>query len=221
MRHSLLAAVALLLPATAIAQDDAPAAEDAEAAEAEPAGPVSYTIDSGKSFLAVRTYKEGIGSAVAHNHAIRAKKTTGTITWGEGGAGCAFDVTVDVPSMAVDADADRKRLGLEGSVSADQRAEIQGNMLAAGQLNAAAHKSMRFQASDCTEGSVRGTLTIVGKGVSKKVPLKVTTEGDALRARGKLELKHTEFGIEPYSAAFGAIRNGDRLTMTIDLHANK
>ena len=42
----------------------------------------------------MRTYKEGIGSALAHNHAIRAKKTTGTITWGEGGAGCAFDVTV-------------------------------------------------------------------------------------------------------------------------------
>jgi len=210
------------LPLTALAED-APAeeapAEEAPAEEAAPAGPITYTIDSAKTVLIVRTYRGGIAGALAHNHAIRSMKTTGSVAWQDGGAGCNFDINVDVPSFRVDHLSDRKIMGLEGEVDAGQVEDIKENMLGSDQLNASAHKSMSFKATSCTADSASGTLTIVGKGASKKVPLKVTVEGDSLRVKGTLHFKHSDFGIEPYSTGFGAISNEDKLTMKIDVHA--
>lgn len=216
MRPALLM-LAAALPTLAMAQDE----PEADAAPPEPAGPVTYTIDSGKSVLIVRTYKGGIAGALAHDHAIRSMKTTGSVTWQDGGAGCNFDIKVDVPSFRVDHLSDRKLMGLEGEVSEGQVADIKSNMFHKDQLNVAAHKTMSFSASSCTGDSVSGTLTIVGKGASKKVPLKVTVTGDELRAKGTLNFKHTDFGITPYSTGFGAIQNEDKLTMKIDIKARK
>jgi polyisoprenoid-binding protein YceI len=226
MQNRLLFALALMVsPISAIAQDtptDATTAEEAPAdPPAEPAGPVTYTVDSDKTVLMVRTYRGGIAGSLAHNHAIRSMKTSGSITWQEGGEGCKFDINVDVGSFRVDHTADRKLMGLEGEVSAGQVEDIKENMFAKDQLNLSAHKSMTFEASSCTGSSVSGTLTIVGKSASHKTPLKVTVEGDSLRAKGVLHLKHSDHGIEPYSTGFGAIANEDKLSMTIDLRANK
>ena len=209
---------AMSLPALALAQD---ASQEAAPAAEEPAGPATYTIDPNKSVLIVRTYKAGIAGALAHDHAIRSMKTTGSITWQEGGAGCNFDITVDVPSFRVDHPTDRKIMGLEGEVSESQIGDITANMVAKDQLNVAAHKTMTFQASSCTAKEVSGTLTIVGKGAPKKVPLAITGSGNELRAKGSLNFKHTDFGITPYSTGFGAIQNDDKLTMKIDIVARK
>lgn len=221
MMRTALLMLAAAVPTLAVAED-VPAEEvAAEEAPAEPAGPVTYTIDSGRSILIVRTYKGGIAGALAHDHAIRSTKTTGSISWLDGGDGCNFDIRVDVPSFRLDNTGDRKIMGLEGEVSAGQVEDIKKNMFAADQLNAAAHKSMSFKASSCTADSASGTLTIVGKGAQKKVPLAITVSGDELRAKGTLNFKHTDFGIEPYSTGFGAIQNEDKLTMKIDIRAKK
>ena len=201
------------------ATENAPEA-DAEAAPAEPSGPAVYTIDSAGTVLIVRTYKGGLGGALAHNHAIRSMKTTGSVAWQPGGEGCSFDITVDVPSFRVDHTADRKIMSLEGEVDAGQVEDITKNMMAADQLNVAAHKKMTFKATKCTDTTVAGMLTIVGKSVPKKVPLAVTVDGDTLHAKGKLEFKHSDFGITPYSLA-GFVKNQDELVMKIDLKAKK
>ena len=166
------------LPLTALAEDVPAEEAPAEAAPAEPAGPVTYTIDSSKTMLIVRTYRGGIAGSLAHNHAIRSMKTTGSVTWQDGGAGCSFDINVDVPSFRVDNSGDRKIMGLEGEVDDGQVEDIKKNMFASDQLNVGAHKTMSFKASSCTADSASGTLTMVGKGSSKKVPLKVTVEGE-------------------------------------------
>lgn len=227
MKRLVLLAFAAAVPSLALAEDapteapvEAPNGEVA-AEEAAPAGPVTYTINSSKSVVIVRTYKGGIAGALAHDHAIRSMKTTGSITWQDGGADCKLDIRVDVPSFRVDHTPDRKIMGLEGEVDPGQVEDIKKNMFAADQLNAASHKSMSFSATSCTADSVTGTLTIVGKGSQKKVPLKISVDGDNLRAKGTLNFAHTDFGITPYSTGFGAIQNLDKLSMKIDIQASK
>ena len=55
------------------------AAKDAPPAEAPAGGPVRYAVPSSSALL-LRTYKEGVGAALAHDHAIRATKTTGSVS---------------------------------------------------------------------------------------------------------------------------------------------
>ena len=160
-------------PGENVAADDAPAddATTENTPAAEPAGPTNYTLDSAGTVLIVRTYKGGLGGALAHDHAIRSMKTTGSVAWQPGGEGCNFDIQVDVGSFRLDHAADRKIMGLSGEVGEDQVADIMKNMHAANQLNIATHKKMSFKATKCTDSSVAGMLTMVGKSVPKKVPL--------------------------------------------------
>ncbi len=216
-RTLLLATLATFSATSALAQEDAPPAE----AAAPDTGPKTYAIDSANTVLIVRTYKGGVAGALAHDHAIRSMKTTGNITWADGGEGCKFDITVDVPSFRVDADGDRKIMGLEGTVDPGQVEDIKKNMYAADQLNVGAHKTMTFKAESCTGNTANGTLTIVGKGVAKSVPLTITADDTSFRAKGELNFLFTEFGITPYSTGFGAIRNEDKLMMKIDIKAKR
>ena len=209
------------LASNAFAED--PPSEEAPAEDAPtaaPTGPTSYTIDSAGTVLIVRTYKGGLGGALAHNHAIRSMKTTGSIAWQPGGEGCNFDIQVDVAGFRVDHSDDRKIMGLSGEVDAGQVADITKNMLADNQLNFSTHKQMSFKATKCTDASVAGMLTMVGKSVPKKVPLAITVDGDTLRAKGTLNFKHADFGIVPYSLA-GFVKNQEELVMKIDLKATK
>lgn len=208
----LLSAALVLLPMSALAQSAADAPAEAAPAEAAPAGPASYRLDSGKSAFRVRTYKGGVASGVAHNHAIAATQMSGSMTWDAAAGACTIEVTVDVPSLRVDAEGDRKALGLEGTVDEDQRKEIKGNMLAPDQLNGGAHKSMSFKSTSCSDSKVSGTLTIRGKSKTVSFTPKLDTT-NGFKLSGGFDFKHTDFGFEGYSAMLGAIRNEDRLTL--------
>lgn len=211
MRILTTAAVLALFPATALAQSEGGAGPaEAAPAEAAPAGPASFTLDSGRSSFRVRTYKGGVGSGLAHDHAIAATQMSGSMTWD--GTACTIEVTVDVPSLRVDATADRKAMGLEGEVDEGQRKEIKGNMLAADQLNGAAHKSMSFKSTSCSASKVTGTLTIRGKSKTVSFTPKLDT-ASGFEMSGGFSFNHTDFGFEGYSAMLGAIRNEDKLTM--------
>jgi len=212
-RWTVVLAALFALPAAA---QDAPPAE----APAASSGPVQYSVHSGGSALLLRTYKEGVGAALAHDHAIRATKTSGTVSFDPAApAGCAISVSVDVASLRVDEAADRSALGLTGEISEGDRATIREHMLAADQLAVAKHPTMSFTSSSCADGKLSGKLTI--RGVSKDVSFPATYTADAagFRVVGAVELKHADFGFQPYSAMMGAIRNGERLTLKVDLRA--
>ncbi len=213
MRRSIFACLMVLFPTAAFAQagDEAPA-EAAEAAPAPAPGPATFKVSNGKTSLLVRTYKGGVMSAVAHDHAIASTQTSGTITWDAAAGACTMDITVDVPSLRVDAAQDRRKLGLDGDVGADDQAEIRKNMMAADQLNAAAHKTMTFKSTACSASKVTGSLTIRGKSKTVSFTPKLDTSA-GFSLSGGFDMKHTDFGFDGYSAALGAIRNEDKLTM--------
>jgi polyisoprenoid-binding protein YceI len=78
---------------------------------------------------------------------------------------------------------------------------------------------MSFTSTSCADGKLSGKLTI--RGVSKDItfPARYSADAAGFRVEGSVELKHTDFGFQPYSAMMGAIRNGDRLTLKVDLRA--
>lgn len=230
--------LALLTVATAVAADG-PATPDAGAASAAatppvatppvaapPASPASktFTLDPKKSmlFVIVKNDPSSLLSGLAHDHAIGATGWTGNVTWPtDAGATCKIDITVPVSGLEVDLKGYREKAGLDSQeVSAEDKAKIKENFSGGRQLDAKNYPNITFKSTSCKgAGSafmIEGDMTL--RGVTKKVviPMNITTDGTAFSASGKFTLRGSDYGMPPFSAVGGTLRNQDSLTFVID-----
>jgi polyisoprenoid-binding protein YceI len=197
-----------------------PAAQGGEA-EAAPAGPRTFTLDAKKSSFVVQVFKAGAASALAHDHVVNATSLTGTVVLDAASlATAAVDVTVQTMGLVNDEPALRKRYGLEGEVAEKDRAAILDNMRNEDQLDTKKFPTIRFVSTSVVPGTgtaltLKGRLTI--KGVTKDIslPCDVVIKNKTVDGKGSVRLKTSDFGIEPYSAFLGAVRNQDEIILHV------
>jgi polyisoprenoid-binding protein YceI len=189
------------------------------------AAAATLRVDAARSVLLLRTYRAGPAGRLAHDHAVRAAELRGTVEY-DPAAPDAASVVVEVPTAAlrVDEPADRRRLGLEGDLSADQRADVERAMRAPDQLDVARHPAIRFESTAIrreAEGRyvVSGRMTIRGVTRELTFPARVTLDAGTLVARATVSFLQSSFGYRPYSAFLGAVRNRDEVTLHVDLVA--
>jgi len=204
------------------AAEEPTATEEPPAPEPEPAGPVTYTLDTGSSRLVVLVYKDPdtMGAGLSHDHVIQARGWTGSVTWDEADtAACKVRFTVPVAKLDVDNPSLRKAYGLEGELSSGQRGDVKDNMLAKDQLNASKYPDISFQSTSCsgsgTKATVDGTLTIHGTGKAISVPMTVGVDGETFTASGSFKANHSDFGMAPFSAMFGQLKNRNQMTFKL------
>jgi polyisoprenoid-binding protein YceI len=187
----------------------------------------TFRVDPERSHLAVRLYREGVGSRLAHDHVVEATEVLGRVEY-DAARPEASTIAVEVrtASLRVDEPAARRRLGVEGDLSEGQRADVDKAMRAPDQLDVAAHPTIRFASTRVlAEGNgrlrVTGQLTL--RGVTRDVtfPATVALESGTLRGRATLTFLQSSFGYRPYSALLGAIRNKDEVTLHVDLVAGQ
>ena len=182
-------------------------------------------LDPGRSTLLVKLYKDGPASAFAHDHVVQARRFVGTIHW-DPARPEATRVHVEVEAASLDADEPglRRRLSMT-DMSEGTRADVQRTMVGARQLDVASHPKIAFR-STAVEPQGEGRLLVRGEltlhGVTRPVSLPVTVDelsSGAVRGRGTLRLKQSDYGISPYRFAFGAVRNRDGVDLILDLVA--
>lgn len=182
-------------------------------------------LDPGRSTLLVKLYKDGPAAAFAHDHVVAARRFSGTVHW-DPARPEATRVHVEVEAASLDADepALRRRLSMT-DMSEGTRADVQRTMVGARQLDVASHPKIAFR-STAVEPQGEGRLLVRGEltlhGVTRPVSLPVTVDelsSGAVRGRGTLRLKQSDYGISPYRFAFGAVRNRDGVDLILDLVA--
>ena len=186
----------------------------------------TFRIDPGRTRLAVRLYREGLGSRLAHDHVVEATEVTGRVDYDAGRLeASSIVVEVRTASLRVDEPAARRRLGLEGDLSDSQRADVDKAMRAADQLDVAHHPTIRFASARVVPEAggrllrVTGQLTLRGVTRDLSFPATVALESGTFRGRATLTFLQSSFGYRPYSAVLGAIRNKDEVSLHIDLVA--
>jgi polyisoprenoid-binding protein YceI len=205
--HSLLAATAL-----------------GAVAHATPAPAAELRVDPSRSTLLVRLYKDGPASAFAHDHVVRAGRFEGTVRYDPAApAQASVSMEADATTFTADEPALRRRLGLP-DMKEGTRSEVQRTMMGARQLDAARHPKVRFRSTRVEvqgPGKLRiaGELTLHGRTRPVSFPAEVRFEEGALHAKATVRFRQSEFGIEPYRFAFGAVRNRDAVEMIVELVA--
>lgn len=206
-------------------------------------GPVPYAVTPEESVFAVLVYKGGVASALGHNHFIAAAEYDAALTADPADpAATRLAFTAPAAKLAAD-DPERSKawndaLEAAGLIEApypvqpaDRRAEIAEHMLGPGQLDAAAFPEIKAEVLSVAERP----MTIAGRSYPYTVQLKVTVrdksverdvaaaiafaENGALTVEAVGDFAFTEFGIKPFSAAFGAVRNKDAFRIYVNVTA--
>ena len=219
MRAALMTA-ALLMPAVGLAQ----APETSEETGAT-TGPTTYELSAsdGRLYVLVRYKRCTLASGLAHDHVVVAGDWTGSVTWDPANVS-ACDVRFDLPvsGLVVDPGSARDWEGLEGTTSADDKESIRENMRSDDQLDMQDHPRITYRSTRCVAGSggktnVTGTMTIHGVSHELTVPMTIRAEGGSFNASGEFTATHADFGMDPYSKAFGAVKNDEQLKFVIDV----
>jgi polyisoprenoid-binding protein YceI len=206
---------ALVLTAAPLKPDDQPAT-------------TPLKIDPTKSELYVKTTKDGVASAFAHNHVIVATNYSGTLNWDPFHLDrCKLKVTVVVNDLVVDDPTARKKVGGDWSseVSDGDRKSVRQNMLSDIQLDAKKFPEITLEASSFKcRGSgqceLDGKLTL--HGVTRDIHFSAKIKGDATSptGEGSFKLNTSDYGIKPYSAGLGTIKNKDEIELVFKLSAS-
>jgi polyisoprenoid-binding protein YceI len=193
-----------------------------------PAFPATqYVIQPERSEFVVRVYKAGVAARLAHDHVVRAIRYSGSVTADPTHPiTAAIAVTVQTDSLRADEPEIRHKYGISKDLRAPDQQAVQSTMLGKSQLDAARYPTITFHSTAVTQEGpeqfrVMGDLALHGKVRQVTFPVSAHLSGDTLRASGSVEFVQSDFGIRPYTAFFGAVRNQDRVTLLFDIVAGR
>jgi hypothetical protein len=197
---------------------------------AQGTGGDTYTITEDGSLLYVQIYNDPdtLGSRFAHNHVIRAGGFDGQVRFdAQRPRSCELALRVPARELVVDEAWLREQVGYDKSIGDDDRKEVRGSMLDEGQLNAAEHPAIELRASDCRPVGesdvyeVRLSVEVRGEAATRRVRVQMQTDGDELTARSAFNMEHADFGMEPYSAFLGAVKNAEPIRFVARIVAKR
>lgn len=200
-----------------------------------------YAVDTDASVFAVMTQRGGIAARFAHDHLITAADYEAGLEIRDG-AVTAFEFRCEVEKLQVD-DPDAKERwsdALEAAgllttpfkaIEADDRKTIREHMLDADQLDSetfpsidASLQSVREEATEFKGESythvAKLAVTVHGETVTREIAANVVLDEDGVSIEAAGAFRFTEFGIEPYSAMLGAVKNQDEFFIYCSITAH-
>jgi hypothetical protein len=156
----------------------------------------------------VRAFKEGLLSAFAHDHTVRAPVAGGFI---DRSGDPGVEIRFDARALEV----------VDQELSPKKRGAVRETMLGPEVLDAARYPEIVFRSRSATHHesgpwSVEGLLTLHGK--TRPIRIEAAEEGD--RFRGSVLLRQTDFGITPVRVAGGTVRVKDEIRVEFDVVAS-
>lgn len=179
-------------------------------------------IDTSACRVFIKVGKTGLG----HEHGVEGRLKSGFLNLGA--TTNAGQIIFDIASFQADTPAARQYVGLAGATDADTQRQVNANMLGPDVLDARRFPTATFRVNtiqqlpaDRPGGSPKyqldGDFTLHGT----KRPVRILAESSApsghVRLHGSFSILQSDYGITPYSKAFGAIGVADSLTIWGDL----
>lgn len=201
----------------------APPVATPSATPASPPSEFSSQVDLRYSRAYVHVYKSGV---LGHEHAVEGRLKAGTLELGA--TQKAGELVFDMPTFTADSEAARRVLRLEGNTDAETQQKVDANMRGPDILDVERFPTATYSVETATLHSpatadkpavyeLKGTFTLHGT----KRPLAVLAPAQEtrgyLRVWCQFAILQSDYGIEPYTVALGAIGVADRLEIWGDL----
>ncbi len=182
-----------------------------------------WALDSKGTALAVKTWKTGAGAGLAHDHIVRATKFSGSASLDDDGKpeSLKLELVAEVNALTPDEPEDRRAYHMPNTpVPESDRKKVRDNMVGDEQLDAAKFPTISFTVNKVYREE-SGVLQCLGKltlhGVTKELlfPITVKSTENKMEGEAAVKFRTSDFGVKPYSAALGLIRNKDEVELVV------
>lgn len=188
-------------------------------------GATLYEIDPRASVVHIHVFRGGTFARLGHNHVVSSKSVTGRVWMRQQFSRSGFELSFPVAGLIVDDPEARRAAGSDfppGIAAADKEG-TRRNMLREEVLDAQNYPKVTVK-SAAVAGSMPApdmTASITIKDATREVmvPARIEINGAKLTARGEFNIRQSDFGIEPFSVALGALQVQDELRIRFDLTA--
>lgn len=176
-----------------------------------------YTMNAAQSQITLTLTQEGALRKIHPLHHVAAKSFSGRIHLPTDETKTVVELDADTKSF-VNIDTDMKDFEKSGFHKV-----LHGEVLRSEQFPAIKFRSVSVtniqKSGNNRSFTLNGDLTL--RGVTRRVafPVKVTLQGNQLRATGEENIKQSDFGITPYSGGLGTIKIGDQLNVSFTIVA--
>lgn len=181
-------------------------------------GAEQYRVTSGDSDLRVLVFRSGSLATLAHNHVISSSALAGTVVSGDTASESAFDLRLPVDSLVVDNPDIRAEEGHAFSAAVTEKdiAGTRRNMMGKKLLQADRFDEIRVMSQrisgDYPNVVIEAGIRIRGEEHVVELPAIVEKYDDRIVVTGSTEIAHSDLGLTPFTAAFGAMRVGEPMT---------
>lgn len=215
----LLAHAAVAQPALAIEETSAPPLPEASYAAAALSGATVYRILPQESVILVRVGRAGFLKRLGHDHVVASEDVRGLVAFGDDPSVARADLAVPLGKLIVDKPEYRERLGYDTQPSAANVAGTYSNMLNVleSELYPWAEVNARIASPDAVRPMLNVAITLHGTTFDYRFPVDLEIDDKRLVVSGRATIKHSEFGLKPFSAAAGLLRVADELEVEFRL----
>ena len=177
----------------------------------------SFLMSAAQSQITITLTQEGALQKIHPLHHVGAKNFTGQIQLPTDESKTSVELDADTKSF-VNIDTDMKDFEKSGFHKV-----LHGEVLRSEQFPSIKFRSVSVtnlqKSGNNRSFTLNGDLTL--RGVTRRVafPVKVSLNGNQLRATGEENIKQTDFNITPYSGGLGTIKIGDQLKVSFTIIA--
>ncbi|HEX5460226.1 MAG TPA: YceI family protein [Steroidobacteraceae bacterium] len=218
--------------ATPQAHPPAPAQAPARRMVPSPLLGSRFDVIPAESRLTILVYRAGALAMLGHDHVVSCRCLSGAVYLPGDPLRAGFDLRVSVKGFTVDDPAARAAehsKDFPPDVPQGAQEATRHNMLSAALLNAAAYPDITLRAeglrpaSDGKRGHVAAQVLVgvAGRSRSIAVPIHYDIRADEIVVTGEFPLKQTDLGLTPFSAAGGALKVADAMTVRLSLVARR
>ena len=176
-----------------------------------------WSLDQSDGRLEIRTGVEGRAAKMGHRLSIAMNTWHATVGWSDGDP-TEVTLTVEVDSFEV--------LSGEGGVTpltGPEKGLVRSNAFKV--LDAKRFPRIVFETSTIEKTGdgyrLAGTLQIHGKARDKVVDVQVQEIDDMWRISCEADVRHSDFGLKPYSMLMGSMKVADVVTVVFTAKRNK
>jgi hypothetical protein len=180
----------------------------------------AYQVVGADSLLIVRVYRAGTLARVGHNHIVASHDLAGTIYVANDISRSSFELKFPVALLTVDEAELRAAQGADFATDVPDTAAREGtrrNMLGAAVLDADRYPEISLRCVGLEpEGdhlTARIEIRIRDQVHVHAVPVSYTLSANELLAQGEFPLKHSDIGLQPFTALLGALAVQDEMQL--------
>jgi len=188
-------------------------------------GETTYRVDPAASNLRIRVDPEGPMARLGHSHVIGGNAISGTVVLDNEHVNARLDLSIDASALEVDKPQWRTAEGLETALDDAAISGTRANMRSERVLDVENHSEISIRSLSVAGPAWLPDITVRirlrGEVREVVVPTAIERTDRRLIASGAIDLLQSEFGIQPFSTAGGALRVSDRMRIRFRVVAEK